>query len=62
MVLGAIVNQAFVKQYLKEEIRSGCAFGGRRRSTEPHWFIVGVVRDTKYQICEAPTLRPPMFR
>ncbi|MGB7196961.1 MAG: ABC transporter permease [Acidobacteriaceae bacterium] len=58
----AIVNQAFVKQYLKGRNPIGLRIGGGNAKDSdssgpiaghpappvPHWIIMGVVRDTKY--------------
>ena len=58
----AIVNQAFVKQYIKGRDPIGLRLGGDGVK-DPHWVIVGVVGDTKFQdlrSTDAPTTYVPL--
>ncbi|HUV97237.1 MAG TPA: FtsX-like permease family protein, partial [Acidobacteriaceae bacterium] len=60
----AIVNQAFVKEYIQGRNPIGLHLGGDD-AKDPHWVIVGVVRDTKYQnlrSAEAPTAYVPLMK
>jgi predicted permease len=58
----AIVNQAFVEEYLRGRNPIGLHIGGGD-AKDPQWVIVGVVRDTKFQnlrSVDAPTTYVPL--
>ena len=60
----AIVNQAFVKEFVEGRNPIGLHFGDDD-SKEPKWLIVGVARDTKYQnlrSADAPTAYVPLLK
>ncbi len=62
--LVAIVNQAFVKEFVGGRNPIGLHFGDDD-SKEPKWLIVGVARDTKYQnlrSADAPTAYVPLLK